>query len=171
MIVWGLAAFWIAQLAAMVYVWILFNRVERTLGDIAAILNDIKADIERPQHFGICNTISKGEIGMNILVGNDSKTTYAGLLGLAGQIALLFTGFMSVLALQFPNFGWLWAIIGATATFAFGCWRAWIMYKMNYIQSDPNIGTLASPAVVSVNTSGPTPDAPVFVKVNTPAAQ
>ena len=101
---------------------------------------------------------------MNILVGSDGKTTAAGLIGLAGQISMLFTGLMSVVAIQFPGFSWLWAILGAVAVFLFGCFRAWIMYKMNYIQSDPNIGTLASPAVVSVNTTGPTPDAPVFVK-------
>ena len=95
---------------------------------------------------------------MNILVGNDSKSTAAGIVSSLGQIALLITGFLSVVAQNDPNHNWLWAIIGAGVVCAFGIARIVIGIKMNYLQSDPNIGTLANPAVVSVTTTGPVPD-------------
>ena len=94
---------------------------------------------------------------MNILVGSDSKSTAAGLIGLAGQVSVLFTIFMSVVALQVPGFSWLWAILSAFAVFLFGCYRAWVMYKMNYIQADPNTISQANPQIVNVTTTGPVP--------------
>jgi hypothetical protein len=95
---------------------------------------------------------------VNILVGSDNKSTAAGLIGLAGQISTLFTIFMSVVALQVPGFSWVWAILSAFAVFLFGCYRAWIMYKMNYLQADPNTVPQANPQVVSVVTAGPIPE-------------
>lgn len=103
---------------------------------------------------------------MNILVGSDNKSTAAGLIGLAGNIATLFTIFMSVVALKVPEFSWLWAILSAFAAFIFGCYRAWVMYKMNYLQADPNTVPQAAPQVVSVVTAGPVPEVVKPAQVN-----
>ena len=97
---------------------------------------------------------------MNILVGSDWKTTAAGwlsgLVGTAGPVAAYLAASNNPKTAAAAGLVALVGVIG----------RVWIGILQNYIQSDPNIGKLANPAVVTVNTTGPTPDAPEYVKVN-----
>ena len=94
---------------------------------------------------------------MNILVGSDSKSTAAGFISSAGQIGLLVTGFFAVAAQNDPHHNWAYAIISAGVVTALGIARIVVGWKMNYLQSDPNIPTQANPAVVNVTTTGPVP--------------
>jgi hypothetical protein len=96
---------------------------------------------------------------MKILVGNDWKSSAAGYAGAASNISLLLTGFLSVVAMQVPRFSWVWAILSAGVVCAIGIYRAIIGVITNNLQGDPNIGTLETPAVVNVTTTGPTPAA------------
>ena len=97
---------------------------------------------------------------MNILVGNDSKSTAAGITSSLGQISLLITGFLAVVAQNDPtHHTWVWVILSAGVVCALGVARIVIGIKMNYLQTDPNIGNLANPAVVTVQTTGPVPTA------------
>ena len=104
---------------------------------------------------------------MNILVGNDWKTTAAGLLSAFTVTVGPLSGFLGAWAAiqaQIPGHGpanYTLALIGAGLTTAAAIARAWIGLLQNYVQSDPNIGTLANPAVVSVNTTGPVPSVTV----------
>lgn len=97
---------------------------------------------------------------MNILVGNDWKSTAVGYASLAGKISQLLTMFLGVVALQDPAHNWLWTILSAGVVCAIGIFQVVIGAKQNYVQSDPNIGTLSNPAVVSVQTTGPVPTSP-----------
>ena len=107
---------------------------------------------------------------MNILVGNDWKTTANGFLSAFSVTVGPLSGFIAawqMIQSQVPGHGpanYAFAIILAGLTAAAAIARAWIGLLQNYIQSDPNIGTLTTPAIVSVNTTGPTPDAPEFTK-------
>ena len=89
---------------------------------------------------------------MQVLVGNDWKTTANGILaaviGTVGPVAAYLA------ASNNPKC----AAAAGLVTLAGVIARVWIGILQNYIQSDPNIGTLTNPAVVSVNTTGPVPD-------------
>jgi hypothetical protein len=93
---------------------------------------------------------------MNILVGNDSKSTAAGLAGAATSIGTALTGFLSIVAMQDPKHNWIWAILVAAVTCGVTIYRIVIGISQNYVQSDPAAPTSA-PMVVNVATSGPTP--------------
>ena len=94
---------------------------------------------------------------MNILVGNDSKSTAAGYAGAATSIAGSLTAFLAVIAMQDPKHNWLWVILAGGITCGATIYRVLIGASQNYVQSDPNIPALSSPAVVTVTTSGPVP--------------
>ena len=93
---------------------------------------------------------------MNILVGNDSKSTAAGYAGAATSIAGSLTAFLAVIAMQDPKHNWLWVILAGGITCAATIYRVLIGSSQNYVQSDPTAPTTA-PMVVNVATSGPTP--------------
>jgi hypothetical protein len=99
---------------------------------------------------------------MKILVGSDWKTTANGFLaatiGAAGPLAAYLAGTGS------PKMATAAGLVTLAGVIA----RVWIGILQNYIQSDPNIGTLASPAVVTVNTTGPVPEVITTAK-NTPS--
>jgi hypothetical protein len=95
---------------------------------------------------------------MQVLVGNDWKSTVAGYAGSVQSIAAALTTFLAVVAMQDPAHNWLWTILAAAVTCAATIVRIIIGIKMNYVQSDPNIGTLANPQVVNVTTTGPVPE-------------
>jgi hypothetical protein len=90
---------------------------------------------------------------MKILVGNDWKTTANGFLaatiGAAGPLAAYLAGTGS------PKMAAAAGLITLAGVIA----RVWVGILQNYIQSDPNISTLGTPAVVNVQTTGPTPAA------------
>jgi len=94
---------------------------------------------------------------VNILVGSDSKSTVAGYAGSAQAIGAALTSFLGVVALQDPQHNWLWVILSAAVTCAATIVRIVVGTRQNYVQTDPNIGALANPAVVSVTTTGPIP--------------
>jgi predicted lysophospholipase L1 biosynthesis ABC-type transport system permease subunit len=96
---------------------------------------------------------------MKILVGNDWKTTAAAYSSSAATLATGLTTFLGVVAMNDPQHNWLWTILAAFVVFALLVFRVMIGQSQNYVQSDPNIGTLANPAVVTVNTTGPVPEA------------
>ena len=98
---------------------------------------------------------------MKILVGNDWRSTAAGYASSAGQISLLITGFLAVVAQNDPKHNWLWTIISAGVVCALGIFRIVIGQIQNYVSSDPNITKLSTPAIVNVSTTGPVPAAPV----------
>jgi formate hydrogenlyase subunit 3/multisubunit Na+/H+ antiporter MnhD subunit len=104
--------------------------------------------------------------GMNILVGNDWKTTAAGLLSAFASAIGPLSGFLAAwqaIQAQIPGHGpanYTLALIGAGLTCAAAIARAWIGLLQNYVQSDPNIGKLANPAIVNVATTGPVPEIP-----------
>ena len=104
---------------------------------------------------------------MKILVGNDWKSTAVGYAGsvqvFAGSLTAIFAG----LAQQHQSQWWIWAGLSALVLFVASIIRIRLGVVQNYVQSDPNIVPLVSPAVVDVQTYGPTPDAPVYVKDNT----
>ena len=88
---------------------------------------------------------------MNILVGNDWKTTANGILaaviGTAGPVAAYLA------ALNNPKAATAAGLVMLAATVA----RVWIGILQNYVQTDPAIGTLSTPAVVNVTTTGVVP--------------
>ena len=104
---------------------------------------------------------------MKILVGNDWKTTANGFLSAFSATVGPLSGFIAawqMIQSQIPGHGpanYTFAIILAGLTAASAIARAWIGLLQNYLQSDPGIGTLSSPAVVNVNTTGPVPEATV----------
>ena len=88
---------------------------------------------------------------MQILVGKDWKTTAAGILSaFVGAVGPL-TAYLAT-----TNNPKSTVVCGAL-TCAAAIARVWIGILQNYVQSDPNIGTLATPAVVNITTTGPTP--------------
>jgi hypothetical protein len=99
---------------------------------------------------------------MKILVGSDWKTTangfLAAIIGASGPLAAYLAGTGS------PKMATAAGLVTLAGVIA----RVWIGILQNYIQSDPNIGTLASPAVVTVNTTGPVPEVITTAK-NTPS--
>lgn len=96
---------------------------------------------------------------MNILVGNDWRSTAAGYAGSAQAISSALTGFLAVVAMQAPSHNWLWTILGAGVVCATTIVRIVLGTSQNYVQADPNIPALVNPAVVNVSTSGPVPTA------------
>ena len=100
---------------------------------------------------------------MKILVGSDWKSTAAGCLSAFAVTMGPLSGFLASLAniqAQIPGHGpanYTLAIIGAGLTCAAAIARLWIGILTNYVQSDPGIGTLSTPAVVNVATTGPVP--------------
>ena len=102
---------------------------------------------------------------MQILVGNDSKSTASALASAAATVAMLITGFLSVVSLQVPKFSWLWAILGAGVVCLAKIYGVIIGYKMNYIEAAPS-STTDTAMLVNVTTTGPVPTpAPADVKV------
>lgn len=96
---------------------------------------------------------------MNILIGNDWKSTAAGYAGSAQSISAALTTFLAVVAMQDPQHNWLWTILAAAVVCAATIVRIVLGTKQSYLQADPNIPALSTPAVVSVATSGPVPTA------------
>lgn len=94
---------------------------------------------------------------MKILVGNDWKSSAAGYASSAQGIAASLTGFLAVVTMQDPLHSWLWTILAAAITCAATIVRIWLGHVQSYIQTDPNIGALDTPAVVTVTTTGPVP--------------
>lgn len=108
---------------------------------------------------------------MKILVGNDWKTTAAGILSAFALAMGPISGFLGAVQQvqsEIPGHGpanYTLAIIGAGLTCAAAIARLWIGLLQNYVQSDPNIGKLTTPAVVNVSTTGPVPAAPTAAQV------
>jgi hypothetical protein len=96
---------------------------------------------------------------MKILVGNDWKASAAGYASSAQGISAALTSFLAVVAMQDPQHNWLWTILAAAVTCAATIVRIVVGHSQNYLQSDPNIGSLSNPAVVNVATTGPVPAA------------
>lgn len=92
-------------------------------------------------------------MSMQVLVGNDWKTTANGILaaviGSAGPVAAYLA------ASNNPKMATAAGLVTLAGVIA----RVWIGILQNYVQTDPNIGALANPAVVNVTTTGPVPDA------------
>jgi hypothetical protein len=96
---------------------------------------------------------------MKILVGNDWRSTATGYASSVQTFSGSLTAILAGVALQNPQRTWLWASLGAFILFASSVVRIWLGAKQNYVQTDPNIGTLANPAVVNITTTGPVPTA------------
>jgi hypothetical protein len=101
---------------------------------------------------------------MNILVGNDWRSTAAGYAGSAQAISSALTGFLAVVAMQAPSHNWLWTILGAGVVCTTTIVRVVLGSTQNYVQADPNIPAQDTPAVVKVTTSGPVPTATINPK-------
>ena len=101
---------------------------------------------------------------MNILIGNDWKSTAAGYASSAVSISSALTGFLAVVAMQDPAHNWLWTILAAAIVCASTIARILLGQAQNYVQSDPNIPAQSTPAVVTVATTGPVPVAVPTIK-------
>jgi hypothetical protein len=88
---------------------------------------------------------------MKVLVGNDWKTTAAGSLSaFIGAVGPL-TAYLA--AMNSPKA----AAFAGALTCAGLIARVWVGMLQNYVQSDPNIPAQTTPAVVTLQTTGPVP--------------
>jgi hypothetical protein len=94
---------------------------------------------------------------MKILVGNDWKSTAAGYAGSVQVLAGTLTAVLGEQAAQDPKHNLLWVSLGAFVLFISSVVRIKLGTSQNYLQTDPNIGTLDNAAVVNVTTTGLTP--------------
>ena len=91
---------------------------------------------------------------MNVIIGNDWKSTAAGYAGSAQAVSSAVTTFLAVVAMQDPKHNWLWTILSAAVVCVATIIRIVLGTKQNYVQTDPNTPALVQPAVVSLSPSG-----------------